>query len=269
MSIPAVNYDLGFQLEPTPEQTISLSVVNESGQELSEDQKNNIRKDDVIYLRTSVIVDRNGNPVPNGTPVQFILTYPQEDRVRTIDAETVMGVASISLSLDRVGQLDVAVRSVSVPPFYHLQLTIREGQSVVILSVTPTPEPENPVQNGAERNTEADALPNPLRLPTPKRHLLLVWGIAGGLCVGMLGFLWGWEEWRGLEDALRIGLWGVIGGLGGYTFVIAGMRWFFRGWFYALAGREGWAGGWTLLAGGGLLAAIFGWGRYRSRPEEG
>ena len=125
VTIPALNYDLVVQTTPAPDQLISFSVVKESGQAMTEEEKNSIRKDDVIYLRTSVIVDRNGNPVPDGTPVEFILTYPQEDRKETISAETEDGVAFVPITLDRVGQLDITVKSDPVAPFYHLQLTIR------------------------------------------------------------------------------------------------------------------------------------------------
>lgn len=249
VSIPALNYDLAVQTTPDAEQLISLSVVKESGQAMTEEEKNSIRKDDVIYLRTSVIVDRNGNPVPDGTPVEFILTYPEENREETIAAETEDGVAFIPLTLDRVGQLDITVKSDPVAPFYHLQLTIREGQSVVMISVTPTPEVEDASPTVVPEPVEPPALPEPLRLPLPNRYLLLGWAAMGALFAGALGFLWVRERTVDPVLTLRIVLWGIVGGLSGYVITMGIGKGIFPGWIYWLTGREMISGGVTLASG--------------------
>lgn len=270
VSIPALSYDLAFQIMPAPEQTISLFIVNEDGQELTEEEQNDIRKDDIIYLRTSVIKDRNAHPVPDGTPVEFILTYPQEDRVETIETATQDGVALTTVSLDRVGQLDVTVKSEPVLPFYHLQLTVRgEDQGVGIEKTTPTPEVEVVVETPPEEaeSRGPESLPDPLRLPVPRRRLLLTWGILGGLFMGFLGFVWGWQQISDLSVALRIALWVNIGGLFGYTAVVAVGRWLFPGWIYQLAGREIVMGAVAMIVGGGVLVTYFGLHRMSLRAK--
>ncbi|MGC9357213.1 MAG: glycoside hydrolase family 3 N-terminal domain-containing protein, partial [Anaerolineae bacterium] len=260
ITISALNYDLALHLRPDPNQTISLTVVDESGQEMSEEAKNNIRKDDIIYLRTSVIVDHNGNPVPDGTPVDFVLTYPQEDRQQILTTETSNGVALTSVSLDRVGQLDITAKSEPVPPFFHLQLTIREGQSVIMISITPTPEPEEPVSTATpEVESEGpEALPEPLHLPAPHRYQLMGWGMVGATLVGLLGFVWA-HQGQGLDLtlALRTGLWGIIGGLAVYVLLILSGRWLMPGWLYHFAGREFLMGVIALLSGGLALGGVW------------
>lgn len=264
VTISALNYDLSVQTTPDPEQLISLSVVKETGQPMTEEEKNSIRKDDVIYLRTSVIVDRNGNPVPDGTPAEFILTYPQEDRrIETILAETEDGVAFVPITLDRVGQLDITVKSDPVAPFYHLQLTIREGQSVVMISVTPTPTPESASPTAEPEIEASPELPEPLRLPLPGRYKLLGWAGVGALLASALGFFWAREREAGASDTLRVMLWGVIGGLIGYVVVMTAVRWLFPGWVSWLAGREFLVGGVSLFGGGLVLALIL----LRPRPR--
>jgi beta-N-acetylhexosaminidase len=256
VTIPALNYDLNVQTTPDPNQLISFTVVQESGQPMTEEEKNNIRKDDVIYLRTSVIVDRNGNPVPDGTPVEFILTYPQEDRVETIAAESEDGVAFVPITLDRVGQLDITVESDPVAPFYHLQLTIREGQSVVMISVTPTPEVEGAPPTVEPEPETPPKLPEPLRLPLPRGSRLLAWAGIGAAMAGALGFIWAREQNVGAVRIVKIALWCVIGGLVGYVVTIACIRWVFPGWVHWLSGREMLSGGVSLLSGVIVLASV-------------
>ena len=255
LSIPALNYDLALQTRPTAEQIISLSVVTEGGQEMTLEEKHGIRKDDVIYLRTSIIVDHNGLPVPDGTAVEFILTYPQENRTEIISAETEDGAAFIPITLDRVGQLDITVRSGLVAPFFHLQLTIRVGQSVIMISTTPTLE----AAAGPEPTLMPEPLPRlpaPLYLPVPRRAYLLVWGLLGWLSIGLLGLASALSRQLKYVVALRVGLWGGIGSLLGYILVVSGGEYLFPGGIYWLASKEILMGGVTVLSGGLLLIAL-------------
>ena len=251
LSIPALNYDLSLQTKPTPEQIISLSVVTEFGQEMSPEEKRGIRKDDVIYLRTSVIADHNGLPVPDGTDVEFILTYPQENRVENISAETEDGRAFIPITLDRVGQLDITVSSGEVAPFFHLQLTIREGQSVIMISTTPTPEDAEEPQPTLEPDL-IPVLPAQLYLPTPRSTHLLGWGLLGWVSISLLGFAAALSRRLTVILALRIGLWGGVGSLLGYILVISQLS----GRLYWLASREILMGGVTVLFGGLMLLLL-------------
>ena len=266
VSIPALNYDLAFQTMPDPDQTISLGIVDENGDEVPVEALADIYKDDVVYLQTGVIVDRNGHPVPDGTPVQFTLSYPQEDRVETIWDETAEGVALTSVVLDRVGQLDITVQSEPALPLFHLQLTIREDESVLLFAFTPTPEPtEMPPTPTLAPDVElyAPVLPDPLRLPLPHRGYLVGWGLFGGLCVAAFGFVWMREHEAELAKALQVGLEGLLGGLGGYVLVIAGGRWASPAWIYRLSSREFLMGGVALLSG-----ALIVWLVIRSQEQD-
>ncbi|HXK42372.1 MAG TPA: glycoside hydrolase family 3 N-terminal domain-containing protein [Anaerolineae bacterium] len=257
VSVPAVNYVLSLQLSPNPAQTIALNVVDSKGQEMATEEIRDIRKGDVIYLRTSVIYDRNGHAVPDRTPVQFTLTYPQEDRTRIIAAETKDGVAFTSITLDQVGQLDITVESRPAQPLFHLQLTIRE-ESVIMISITPTPPPPDmtPTPTQEAVSVVIKPLPEPLYFPSPQRGFLLAWGLMGGLVCAVTGFWWGRERVGGLVEALRLALWGGIGGLGVYVLFASLYRWPWRTHFYALAGREFLAGIVALCGGGGVLLIV-------------
>ncbi|MBN1920545.1 MAG: hypothetical protein JW892_04825, partial [Anaerolineae bacterium] len=254
VSIPALNYGLAGLVLPDPDQVIALNVVDSQGQEMAAEEIRDIRKDDVIYLRTSVIYDGNGNPVPDKTPVLFTLVYPQEDRTNTIAAETKDGVAFASVTLDRVGQLDITVESKPTQPLFHLQLTIRE-ESVIMISITPTPE----TLDGQPTPTQEPVivvnkyLPEPLRAPVPQRGFLLAWGITGGLICAATGFWWGRERAGSLLMGLRLGLWGFVGGLGAYLLFAVMHRGPLREQFYTLAGNEFVAGIVALCGGFAVL----------------
>jgi len=249
---------------PEPNQVIALNVVDSQGQEMATEEIRDIRKDDVIYLRTSVIYDGNGNPVPDKTPVQFTLTYPQEDRTRTIAAETKDGVAFASVTLDRVGQLDITVESKPAPPLFHLQLTIRE-ESVIMISITPTPEASygEPTPTTEPVVVVNKFLPEPLRVPAPQRGFLLAWGIMGGLLCAATGFWWGRERVGSLLMGLRLGLWGIVGGLGAYVLFAAMHRWAWDESIYTLAGHEFVAGVVALIGGIAALLVVRGFTHWR------
>lgn len=264
VSIPALNYALSSLVLPEPNQVIALNVVDSQGQEMATEEIRDIRKDDVIYLRTSVIFDGNGNPVPDKTPVQFTLTYPQEDRTSTIAAETKDGVAFASVTLDRVGQLDITVESRPAPPLFHLQLTIRE-ESVIMISITPTPEASygEPTPTTAPVVVVNKFLPEPLRVPAPQRGFLLAWGIMGGLLCAATGFWWGRERVGSLLMGLRLGLWGIVGGVGAYVLFAAMHRWSWNESSYALAGHEFVAGVVALVGGIAALLVVRGFAHWR------
>lgn len=267
VSVPALNYVLPLRLLPDPNQVISLRVVDAKGQEMALEEIRDIRKDDVIYLRTSVIYDHNGRPVPDRTPVQFTLFYPQEDRTRLIAAETKDGVAFTSVNLDRVGQLDITVESSPALPLFHLQLTIRE-ESVIMIAITPTPPPaESEIVPTPEPGAAAPKLlPEPLRLPQPRRSWLLLWGLSGGIVSGLAGFWWARQRLWDLVATLRLALWGSVGGLSAYVLFAAGHRWVWKARFFALSGREFVAGLVGLCGGLLVLLVVRAW---RASPSAG
>ena len=70
VSVSGISYDLIRQLEPAGGQIIDLGP--------SAEITGSIKVGSQIQLETGIIRDRNGNPVPDGTPVEFHLRYPTE-----------------------------------------------------------------------------------------------------------------------------------------------------------------------------------------------
>ncbi len=249
VNIPALNYNLALQTMPNAEQVISLDIVDADGEPLL---PADIRHNDVIYLRTGVIVDHNNHPVPDGTPVLFTLTYLQEGVERRITSETEQGVAQTMVTLDRVGQMDITAQSEPAPPFFHLQLTIREEQTELVIAITPMPTPTPTLEpDVVEPKPPTRVLPEPLYLPRPDGLLFLGWSLGGGLLTVLGAFAYARERRRKLVSLLRLVLICSLASATLYVFSMMMLRWFASAWLYPLAGREYWMGVVVLL--GGLL----------------
>jgi beta-N-acetylhexosaminidase len=182
VSIPAVGYDLSEVTRPNPSQVIELSVDTPAtagptptplDPALPTLTPTPIPPNSVIALRTGVIRDRNGNPVPDGTPVEFLITY--QDRTSTLaSVTTVDGVARTTLSLTLPGLNEISVVGEPAKSSFKLQFTV--GREVIVTVVepplvvtdtstptptvlptmtstptpTPTPEPPGPQVGGSD-----------------------------------------------------------------------------------------------------------------------
>jgi beta-N-acetylhexosaminidase len=248
VSVPGINYDIIAQTQPDPGQTIQI-LYEVVGREEGETglatltpaptpQTLEIHQGDTLRLRTNEIVDRNGNPVPDGTPAEFIFTYPQEGLEHSVAVTTRDGVAQTNTTLDRVGQLRVSIRAEPVPRAVRLEVDIREGEPAVVVPITPTPTPT------PSPTVTPTAEPTPVRTPTPAvevepeedipatdwdigwRDLLLSLATMGVVAAGVYAVHW--QQRRDLAGALRIGLWAIAGGLAAYICLalkVPGSQW--------------------------------------------
>lgn len=257
VSVPGINYDLLTQVSPDPAQILNLhyEIIESSSEEKRTPQPESEKTPepttvitptlepprlgvgDGLRLRTGVIVDRNGHPVPDGTPVQFILSYPREGLERSVIALTRSGVAETTVTLDRTGQLEISVQADPVPRTLVLQITIAEGESAVILTPTPTPPPPTPTPLPTSSPT-----PEPLpameetTTPTPRPVqeefekaakvrkagvLDLLSAIVGAAVIAAAGYNLAWTRHRSISQALRLALWCSITGLMMYVLYTA------------------------------------------------
>lgn len=285
VSVTGINYDLLVRTSPDPQQIITLhySVKKPSedpepspeptaeGQPTPEPTlegqptpEPRLETGDELRLQTSVIVDRNGNPVPDGTPVNLIFTYPQEGLEHSVLNTTRGGVAETTIMLDRTGQLNISVQADPVPRTVRLQLTIQEGGETVISTPTPGPTVPAPTVTPTVRSE-----PAPVETPqgTPAAGsgeegpttaggagmLDLTLALAGVLMVGGGAYYLLRFKNRPVGQALGLALWCTIGGLAlyvAYALHVPGAAW--------LRHKSGvWAAGWVALIGSvvGLVIA--------------
>lgn len=220
VSVPGVGYDLIEVTSPDPDQLISLSIL---GRGEEDEAAQGYAVGDIVELATGVIFDHNGNPVPDGTPVEFILSYQGEATSSVLNSVTAGGSALISVTLDRLGVL--MLEALSEPARFSelLQLNVQEGIVTVIIPTTaPTAAPTPSVTPEQETPTPESDSPGgaPPEQASPSIGLgELALAIPGVVVAAALGYaLIAPEE----PDRTRIGLMIVVGGLTGYNYVALG-----------------------------------------------
>ena len=267
VSVPGTGYDIIAATSPDPSQIIQLyfsQVENEPGEATPEPGPPDLRVGDSLRLRTGVILDTNGHPVPDGTLVQFTISYLSEGLgfdVPQPEVKTVGGVAEIDILLDRPGQMQVKASSGEARASVALAVTVFEDQPSIIEEIAPTPTSTPPPATPTATYTPTPVTPThtPTTIPSPTAtaapitvplipdqtglnlaHLAATYG--GLLALAFAGF-WqvGWRvsdsKPRRPSRGLRLSILTAIGGLLGYN-------------YFALA-----------LPGAGVLEALLGgWG---------
>jgi hypothetical protein len=116
-----------------------------------------------------VILDQNGNAVPDGTPVTFRAFYVEEQLERRVEAVTVDGVAEATVTLELAGQIEI--RATSDPAVNSRPLVVLLGETTQFLTPTPTATPTaTPTPTPTETPTAtptATWTPSPTPTPTP------------------------------------------------------------------------------------------------------
>ena len=132
VSIEGTSYDLSTQLAPDPAQKIDLARLEPEGTTAIVPL--------TLHVRTALIHDRNGNPVPDDTPVSFVARDAATDQILdTVTGLTVEGMAEARLSILRPERVLVTASSgdaVSGSPLYFEALA----------ESTPTAVPPTPVR---------------------------------------------------------------------------------------------------------------------------
>jgi beta-N-acetylhexosaminidase len=234
VNIPALGYDLTVQTEPDPAQTIPLMV----GEAVVPGQPTpapvTLRVGDKAVIRAGPILDRNGHPVPDNTPVKFFFQYDGDPAPRIQEAMTLDGMARTEFVLDKVGRLLIRASSEPALGSTVLAITIRASGGAIVATVAPPPLPT------------ATRVPTPTRTPTstptstatPRPGVVeafftykpqnaqwgeLILALIGAAAIGCGGY-WAMRQRRGnLSRALRVGLWCAVGGLIGYVYFTLGL----------------------------------------------
>ena len=196
VNVDAVNYNIIEVTRPDPNQVINLEVfAGELPDPLSLTPtatpplspegtpvpiQLNLKVGDELTLRTGKILDHNGNPVPDGTPVEFrLVDTVQGLEARLPSADTIDGVATTKFNLDRSGTWQITASSDTATRSVGVIVTIPEEGPVEVgfdrptstatatLTVTPSPSPTlEPTATPTSTPTPKPATPTPTRTPT-------------------------------------------------------------------------------------------------------
>ncbi len=176
VSLPALNFDLNARLAPNPNQSVGLcrdapEIPLDTCEPLP--QSPNLTETRELGLRTSIILDHNGNAVPDGSSIQFVLRYPNEGvELRSQLALTVNGVARTTINLGRDGQLSITAVPLNSAPFASTEaiVTIQGSAPPVVETVVPTltPTPTPTLTRVPTPSATLVPTPRPSRTPVPR-----------------------------------------------------------------------------------------------------
>jgi beta-N-acetylhexosaminidase len=149
VSVPGIGYDLLRVTSPDPDQLISVSILGQGA------EPRGYVAGDVVEASTGVLLDLNSHPVPDGTPVEFILSYQGDPLTFSMERTTVAGVAIAPVTLERLGVLTIRAESEPARTSEILQLNIQEGVVTVIGHPGADPDPSAADGNSVGRRRAA------------------------------------------------------------------------------------------------------------------
>lgn len=225
ISVPGTGYNLNEALFPNPDIPILLEIDQPSATQVITGTVTPVpaampeyRVGDVIPLRAGVVLDHNGHPVPDGTPVTFVFSFNGEPTTVRQTAYTQKGIARTTFTVTGSGALEVSAESENArsEPI-KLDIPLPDGAAS-----TPTPSPE---PTASPTDIPPSPTPEPVVTqpgsPPPARQLNLEeWLIAVVLSIGtalglyrlvalLINPRWGF----------RSAMLAMIGGLMGYSYL--------------------------------------------------
>lgn len=224
VSVPGVDYDLFTATSPDPGQVISLflDVPQPAPQEgtPSTEPPVSFEVGELIWVRTNVIRDHNGHPVPDGTQVEFRFDYGNETITQL--ETTRRGEARTSFLINRPGILEIGAESEparqSTPLRFNIQSENGAGTPAVptiFPTETPTEEP-TPTSTAVPESTGTASTTNRPNLGDWFLGVLVTAGIGGAIY--WLTALVGMVRW-----GVRAAFLALIGGQLSYTYLAVRM----------------------------------------------
>lgn len=104
VDVAGINYELERQLAPDPDQALPLVRAEPAG-------GGPVSAPAEVTLLAGPVLDRNGHPVPNGTPVTFYAEYDDGSYLAPLSAATVGGQAQVSSVLRAPGKVHFRAES--------------------------------------------------------------------------------------------------------------------------------------------------------------
>ena len=225
VSIPGIGYDLNEALFPDPARTIPLELdLPRNEQPTTEITPSPVpvpeyHIGDIIPLRTGIIQDHNGNPVPDGTPVTFIFTSGVEASSIRQQEITQNGIAKTSFSISSPGVLEVHAESENaLSGILRFDIPSPQNNGVPVPATeqpSPTPEPSATPTLAPQITPIATPQPEP-----PSKPEFADWIIAVLVALGI-----SWSVYRlmslvgQMRWGIRFGFLTFAGGLLAYSYL--------------------------------------------------
>lgn len=228
VSVQGVGYDLIAATSPNPNQVISLMLdmpvlieeeIETGNGTIIPTPTPLFKVGDILPLRTSVIHDHNGNPVPDGSIVRFVFTTGGEvPTTQQVEATTYNGVARTTFRIQMAGLLEIRAASEPATTSDILQLDITPGEAAVITAIAPEPTATTTHEPVAEPTNTPTPAGNMLATTQPLTRypfgtwivsMLVIWGFAGGV-------FWMGRKWVSIRWGIRWSALTITGGIIAY-----------------------------------------------------
>ena len=266
VSIPAVAYDLIITTSPDPDRILTLAIdaddTNQSSTVIAGVPTSTpiFYLGDVLPLKTGVILDHNGNPVPDGTIVKFMFSLSGEKRVsQQVEVASYEGIARTTFRIQDPGMLEIMITSEPAMNSEILLLDITEGRSIVVSAITPTKNPE------PEKKEELPSDPDlGKKFVTYSLNPIVEWMVVIGLlwCIGLF-MMWMGNKFFTLQWGIRAGLIAVVCGLIPYIWILLNLP---GSTFLQISASTGKTLLVTLFGAG--LGVFFHWNRNRKKHPD-
>lgn len=220
VSVTSVGYDLIVATTPDPNQVIPLLVDDASAltgstiaPSVSPEVSLIYKVGDTIPLRTGIIVDHNGHPVPDGTVVRFLIdTRSASGSIEQIETQTLNGIAQTTYRIQNIGKFELKVTADPAIVSQILSLDITEGGGQ-ITSFEPTSVPTvSPFTTEVPEGAENFDTP---RFTSHDRGILSVadWLLSSLIVFGVAGVFFGWGRIKQKQNWSKVPF---LAGLTGY-----------------------------------------------------
>lgn len=230
VSVPGANYDLAQMLEPDANRPISLAVPNKTPGDKAQ-------VGETVFVRAGPILDHNGRPVPDFTPVNFTFFYRADaNYLQPQSTQTRDGIAEVSVLVERPGRLEITALSGKAATTAPLILMVQGEGAVTATATTPptiTPTPSATLMPTATPMPTPTPRPAPVEPPAGPDWMQLILSLGAMLVVSAFGLLGLRETSVATVGALRVVLLSLAIGLVGYLLYLAGLgpngetsRWF-------------------------------------------
>ena len=265
VSIPGTGYDLISVMAPDPNQIIPLILDLPPAPELDSltitpgvtpeaTPMPLFRIGDTIAIRTGIIRDHNGHPIPDGTIVRFsmMLTGEGGGILKQVDSPTTQGVARASFGLDKPGLLEIRAASEPAALSEVLQLDVTSAGAAAVTVIVPfviteTPLPPTPTVIVPVPEDPYVTNEGYLRLNTWLINVLFLLGVT------WMSY-WAVSRLKGAREGVRWALCILLGGMACSTYLSLGLP-----GSAELASGQGVTGMLVFTFFGELLGAVGAW----------
>jgi beta-N-acetylhexosaminidase len=231
VSVPGIGYEILEATSPDPDQVIHLYMDISAPATTETTQSTGLtptavplRIGDTISVLSGIILDHNGNQVPDSTIVRFILYHDGESvPSQIVESQTLQGIAKGNMMLDQSGEINIRAESgqavssdvlnIEIPP-ESITSTPAPPTQVPTLTDTPTLTPTN--------TPTLSPTATPIPVPVSNTGNMGFGDWLGAILVIALisgGNYWIINNKRGLRWGIRAALLPLIGGLFTYTYL--------------------------------------------------